>query len=61
MASVVPSRAVERHTQTVLAACVVMILVWVAATTQNTSVAVARMEVEIIHMKDAINDLKMEK
>jgi hypothetical protein len=48
------SNAFERHAQSVVALLLVALLLWVATTTQDTSVAVAEMRVEIAYLKVAV-------
>ena len=43
--------SLERHTQTALVLLLVALLGWVGMTTHQTSVAVAKMAVEIGHLK----------
>jgi len=54
------SSAFERHTQTALVMLLVALLLWVGNTTQQTSIEVAELKVEIRYLKNAINDLKQE-
>lgn len=52
------TRVFERHAQTAGVLLLVALLLWVGNTTQTTSVAVAKMGVEITYLKDAIEELK---
>jgi len=52
------TNAFERHAQTALVMLLVALLLWVGNTTQNTSVAVAEMRVEIVYLKNAVEELK---
>ena len=52
------TNAFERHTQTALVLLLVALLLWVGATTQNTSVTVAEMKVEISYLKEAVEGLE---
>lgn len=54
------SSAFERHTQTALVMLLVALLLWVGNTTQQTSIEVAELKVEIRYLKNAITDLKEE-
>ena len=45
------SRAFERHAQTALVLVLVALLLWVGDTTQNTSLVVAEMRVELAFLK----------
>ena len=47
----VSSRAFERHAQTALVLVLVALLLWVGDTTQNTSLVVAEMRVELAFLK----------
>lgn len=46
------SNAFERHAQTVLALLLTALLVWVGKTTQDTSITIARMEVELRYLRE---------
>jgi len=52
--------AFERHAQTVLVMLLVALLVWVGNTTQNTSLTVARMSVELTYLKRYVESPKAE-
>jgi hypothetical protein len=52
----VVSNVFERHAQSVVALLLVALLLWVAATTQDTSVAVAEMRVELGYLKLAVDE-----
>ena len=47
------SNTVERHTQTVVVLVLAALLLWVGNTTQDTSVSVAEMRIEIAFLKAA--------
>lgn len=47
------SNTVERHTQTVVVLILAALLLWVGNTTQDTSVSVAEMRIEIAFLKAA--------
>jgi cell division protein FtsB len=51
MRVVVNGRAFERHAQTALVLVLVALLLWVGDTTQNTSLVVAEMRVELAFLK----------
>jgi len=48
------TNAFERHAQTALVLLLVALLLWVGNTTQQTAVAVARMEVELAYLKTSV-------
>lgn len=50
----VVSNAFERHAQTALVLLLVALLLWVGSTTQDTSVSVAEMRVEIAYLKVSV-------
>ena len=52
------SNTFERHVQTVIAVLLGALLIWVGTTTNATSIAVAEMKIEIIYLKNAVEDLK---
>lgn len=47
------SNTVERHTQTVVVLVLAALLLWVGNTTQETSVSVAEMRIEVAFLKAA--------
>ena len=47
------SNTVERHTQTVVVLVLAALLFWVGNTTQETSVSVAEMRIEVAFLKEA--------
>jgi hypothetical protein len=49
------TNAFERHAQTALVLLLVALLLWVGSTTQDTSVAVAEMRIEISYLKAAVD------
>lgn len=44
----------ERHAQTVLVLILVALLLWVGQTTQDTSLAVARLQVEVAFLRQEV-------
>lgn len=46
--------ALERHAQTVLVLILVALLLWVGQTTQQTSIAVARLQVEVAFLRQEL-------
>lgn len=52
--------SIERHTQTILVLILVAILLWVGSTTQQTSVAIAAMSVQVGHVQSEIDVLQRE-
>jgi hypothetical protein len=54
------SNAMERHAQSALVLLLVALLIWVGKTTQETSVSVAELKIEIAYLKDVIYELKEE-
>lgn len=49
------SNAFERHAQTALVLLLVALLLWVGSTTQETSVSVAEMRIEISYLKASVD------
>lgn len=44
----------ERHAQTVIVMVVVALLLWVGVTVQNTSIQVARLQIEVTYIQEVI-------
>lgn len=55
MVNEVITNAFERHAQTALVLLLVALLLWVGSTTQDTSVAVAEMRIEISYLKASVD------
>jgi len=48
-------QTMERHAQSVLVIVIVALLIWVGNTTQNTSIQVATLQVEVEQLKIAVS------
>jgi len=55
MNTVAISNSFERHAQTALVLLLVALLVWVGSTTQQTSVAIAELRIEVGFLKNSID------